>query len=268
MTTALASLLLAATAAAPPVARPSPAVAASPSLRPKLVLALTIDQFRYDYLTRFRSEYTAGLRRLLDRGAVFTRARHQHLLRGRAARLGRALRRRAQGRRLPGTDLEGRPPREGSGTGLLRRGLRKPLRQRPARGAGRAGGGGGAAGAARRDRSARAELLLQRRRRPRERARLPRGPRHLGAHGPGPGATLLLPGCADRHAQRAGRADRRPRGGPAARDGRDAPDAGRTPGAGRRARRGPGGSRPALRGGPVDREHVRPFPLPRPQARG
>src|SRR5438093_1287069 len=78
MTTALASLLLAATAAAPPVARPSPAVAASPSLRPKLVLALTIAQFRYDYLTRFRSEYIDGLRRLLDQGAVFTRARYQH----------------------------------------------------------------------------------------------------------------------------------------------------------------------------------------------
>jgi predicted AlkP superfamily pyrophosphatase or phosphodiesterase len=77
MITALASLLLAATAAAPPAARPSP-VAAPSSLRPALVLALTIDQFRYDYLTRFRSEYTAGLRRLLDRGAVFTRARYQH----------------------------------------------------------------------------------------------------------------------------------------------------------------------------------------------
>ena len=77
MTTSLASLLLAATAAATPVVRPSP-VAASSSLRPKLVLALTIDQFRYDYLTRFRSEYSGGLRRLLDRGAVFTRARYQH----------------------------------------------------------------------------------------------------------------------------------------------------------------------------------------------
>src|SRR6185295_11698302 len=77
MITALASLLLAATAAATPVVRPSP-VAASSSLRPKLILALTIDQFRYDYLTRFRSEYTGGLRRLLDRGAVFTRARYQH----------------------------------------------------------------------------------------------------------------------------------------------------------------------------------------------
>jgi predicted AlkP superfamily pyrophosphatase or phosphodiesterase len=47
-------------------------------VRPKLVLAVAIDQFRYDYLTRFRSEYTGGLRDLLDRGAVFTRARFQH----------------------------------------------------------------------------------------------------------------------------------------------------------------------------------------------
>ena len=77
MTTALASLLLAVTAATPPAARPSPAPAALPA-RPKLVLAVAIDQFRYDYLTRFRSEYTGGLRRLLDRGAVFTRARFQH----------------------------------------------------------------------------------------------------------------------------------------------------------------------------------------------
>jgi predicted AlkP superfamily pyrophosphatase or phosphodiesterase len=77
MTTALASLLLAATAAAAPAARPSPSPASAPP-RPKLVLAIAIDQFRYDYLTRFGSEYTGGLRRLLDRGAVFTRARFQH----------------------------------------------------------------------------------------------------------------------------------------------------------------------------------------------
>jgi len=75
MTTALASLLLAATAAATPAARPTPAPVPA---RPKLVLAVAIDQFRYDYLTRFRSEYTGGLRRLLDQGAVFTRARFQH----------------------------------------------------------------------------------------------------------------------------------------------------------------------------------------------
>jgi predicted AlkP superfamily pyrophosphatase or phosphodiesterase len=46
--------------------------------RPKLVLAIVIDQFRYDYVTRFRSEYHAGLDRLLTRGAVFTSARFIH----------------------------------------------------------------------------------------------------------------------------------------------------------------------------------------------
>jgi len=70
----LASLLLfAATAGPAPRASPAPA-----DVRPKLVLALTIDQFRYDYLTRFRSEYTGGLRRLLEHGAVFTQARYRH----------------------------------------------------------------------------------------------------------------------------------------------------------------------------------------------
>jgi hypothetical protein len=77
MTRALASLLLAATATAVPAARPTP-VPAPGLARPKLVLAVTIDQFRYDYLTRFRNDYAGGLRRLLDRGAVYTRARYQH----------------------------------------------------------------------------------------------------------------------------------------------------------------------------------------------
>ncbi len=35
---------------------------------PKLVLLIAIDQFRYDYLTRFREQYTGGLQRLLTRG--------------------------------------------------------------------------------------------------------------------------------------------------------------------------------------------------------
>ncbi len=52
-------------------------LAAAP-IKPKLVLAIVIDQFRYDYLTRFRSEYHAGLERLLTRGAVFTNARYEH----------------------------------------------------------------------------------------------------------------------------------------------------------------------------------------------
>src|SRR6202522_2852907 len=52
-------------------------LAAAPK-KPKLVLAIVIDQFRYDYLTRFRDEYHAGFERLLTHGAVFTNARYIH----------------------------------------------------------------------------------------------------------------------------------------------------------------------------------------------
>ncbi len=48
--------------------------------KPKLVLALVIDQFRYDYLTRYRSEYKGGFDRLLTKGAVFTNANYEHAL--------------------------------------------------------------------------------------------------------------------------------------------------------------------------------------------
>jgi hypothetical protein len=46
--------------------------------KPKLVVAIVIDQFRYDFLTRYRSQYTAGLNRLLTRGAVFTNANYEY----------------------------------------------------------------------------------------------------------------------------------------------------------------------------------------------
>jgi predicted AlkP superfamily pyrophosphatase or phosphodiesterase len=42
--------------------------------KPKLVVAIIIDQFRYDYLTRFRSEYHGGLDELMRQGADFTNA--------------------------------------------------------------------------------------------------------------------------------------------------------------------------------------------------
>jgi hypothetical protein len=45
---------------------------------PRLVVVLVIDQFRYDYLTRFRSQYTGGLNALWNNGAVFTNAYLQH----------------------------------------------------------------------------------------------------------------------------------------------------------------------------------------------
>jgi predicted AlkP superfamily pyrophosphatase or phosphodiesterase len=46
--------------------------------KPRLVLAVVIDQFRYDYLLRFRNEYHSGLARLLEKGAVFTDAHYLH----------------------------------------------------------------------------------------------------------------------------------------------------------------------------------------------
>src|ERR1700679_1777915 len=46
---------------------------------PKLVVAIVIDQFRYDYLTRFHSEYTGGFKRFFEHGAVFTNARFDHV---------------------------------------------------------------------------------------------------------------------------------------------------------------------------------------------
>ena len=45
---------------------------------PKLVVLFMVDQMRADYLTRFQAHYTGGLARLVERGAVFTDAHHEH----------------------------------------------------------------------------------------------------------------------------------------------------------------------------------------------
>ena len=66
---ALISLLAAAAATAQPAAAPA---------SPRLVLLVAVDQFRYDYLTRFRAAYTDGLKQLLTGGAVFTDANLEH----------------------------------------------------------------------------------------------------------------------------------------------------------------------------------------------
>jgi hypothetical protein len=67
-----AIIILIAAFGAPPVAQP----ATRPDLR--LVLLIAVDQFRYDYLTRFRSDYVDGIKRLLTQGAVFTNASLEH----------------------------------------------------------------------------------------------------------------------------------------------------------------------------------------------
>jgi hypothetical protein len=56
-----------------------PAQAAPPAApKTKLVVAIIIDQFRYDYMTRFDASYQGGLRRLHDAGAFFTDAHQAH----------------------------------------------------------------------------------------------------------------------------------------------------------------------------------------------
>ena len=72
---ALASVVSAADqqAPAPPVTRAAPG---APEI--KLVLLIAVDQLRYDYLTRFRGEFTGGFKRLLADGANFSDASLEH----------------------------------------------------------------------------------------------------------------------------------------------------------------------------------------------
>jgi predicted AlkP superfamily pyrophosphatase or phosphodiesterase len=48
------------------------------AMKPKLVLAIIVDQFRYDYLLRFNNDYKSGVRQLLVNGAVFSNANLEH----------------------------------------------------------------------------------------------------------------------------------------------------------------------------------------------
>ena len=56
---------------------PVPALAAPPEA-PRLVLLVAVDQMRYDFLPRFATGFTGGLRRLMRDGAVFTNAHLDH----------------------------------------------------------------------------------------------------------------------------------------------------------------------------------------------
>jgi predicted AlkP superfamily pyrophosphatase or phosphodiesterase len=55
---------------------PSP----QPRPTPTLLVHITVDQFRADYLDRWRSQLTGGLARLLSQGAVFTNAYQDHAM--------------------------------------------------------------------------------------------------------------------------------------------------------------------------------------------
>lgn len=82
------ALLLAACSETPPspapgdegAAAPPPVADAAPPAEgtPRLVVLIAVDQMRADYLDRFDSLFTGGLRRLLDEGVVFSDAHHDH----------------------------------------------------------------------------------------------------------------------------------------------------------------------------------------------
>ncbi len=59
-------------------ATPTRRTPAAPTDRPKLVLGIVVDQFRYDYTTRFAARYTGGLHTLLSEGAVYIDAHQDH----------------------------------------------------------------------------------------------------------------------------------------------------------------------------------------------
>lgn len=59
-----------------PAAAPPPTVAAAQ--RPKLVLFITVDQLRPDYLTHWHDQLTGGFRRLMDEGTFYVHGVHDH----------------------------------------------------------------------------------------------------------------------------------------------------------------------------------------------
>ncbi|HEX8178734.1 MAG TPA: alkaline phosphatase family protein [Pyrinomonadaceae bacterium] len=67
-------------AAGAPVGQTQRSAAASVPVRPRLVLLIVVDQFRYDYLARFGDLFAAnGLRRLLRDGASWPNANYDHM---------------------------------------------------------------------------------------------------------------------------------------------------------------------------------------------
>ncbi len=74
----VALLLIILSSTAPRTAAPDATPPGGQGPAVKLVLLIAVDQFRYDYLTRFRTEYNAGFNSLLTDGADFTNAFLEH----------------------------------------------------------------------------------------------------------------------------------------------------------------------------------------------
>ncbi len=66
--------------AVPPGASATNAAPAPQGPRPRLVVLITVDQLRPDYLERWRSQLTGGFRMLVEEGHVFTQAVQDHAI--------------------------------------------------------------------------------------------------------------------------------------------------------------------------------------------
>ena len=73
-------LLALAAACLATIGLPAASLAQSTARKPSLVVLVTIDQLRADYLDRFGPQFKGGLARLVRGGAVFTNAHHDHAL--------------------------------------------------------------------------------------------------------------------------------------------------------------------------------------------
>lgn len=65
--------------ASPPVSAPAPAPPQGRS-RPTLLVFITVDQMREDYVDRWRAQLTGGLKRFADGGAFFTNGHQDHAI--------------------------------------------------------------------------------------------------------------------------------------------------------------------------------------------
>jgi predicted AlkP superfamily pyrophosphatase or phosphodiesterase len=61
-----------------PVPPPAPLASSRVQTKPTLVVFITIDQLRGDYLSRFSHQFVGGLQRFAQQGAWFTQAFHDH----------------------------------------------------------------------------------------------------------------------------------------------------------------------------------------------
>jgi len=74
-----AAVLVSASGAWAQAAKPASATkAGAPAIRPKLVVVIVVDQMRADYVDKFRSEWSGGLKRLVDEGAWFRSAAYPY----------------------------------------------------------------------------------------------------------------------------------------------------------------------------------------------